>query len=703
MPRITVIVLSLMCCSAALLVADENPFSRWEHLKKKTDADTNAPLTTDISKRSQGSLQTHLPSQTQTPPAKRQMPQSGSFEYFAPQGQEPIVATTPPAGAPADAERSSQPMRRERLQADPAPTAASPQAKPTAASNSTGVNPAGGLQTDPAGTPIQQISGDFFESFPSEPGANPASNAAAATDSEANPFEEFLGAKSTRAATPAPQQASETDPFAAVGSDPPDFDVPAFDTTVSAASAPELTAPVIPEGLSGAQTPSVTLQWVHRGEFNLGQECKCELVLENVGRSVVRNVVAEAVLPIGLQVMKATPAPTTLGGSATWTFGELQPGQQRIVELVVVPSEQGDVQIGAFVRFTGGTTSSFSVKQPMLAINVEGPGTVEVGQQVNYTIEVSNPGTGKARNVVIQAAIPEGLEHRQGGILTIEIGTLNAGEQRRARLSLTGVKGGQHRLAVRTMGDNGMQEQDVQMVTVAEPNLNIGVRGPASLRAGQAADFDLIVVNEGRVDSSNVRAKYKVPEGYEFVKADLGGKFDSTDRTIDWFVGTLEPDQTRQLQVTLRALTAGQAQHQVGVVSEHGRVTTAEHRTTVQGSAELALKLVSSKPRAVSGDEVSYEVKISNVGQSAAENVGLSLEIPPGLELLDIAAPTEFIADNGVVIFRSLPKIEAGKNVVFTLQTRCKRAGTHDVRARVASESIEEALIGEGTTIGVDR
>jgi len=59
MTRTTVIVLSLMSCSAALLVADENPFSRWEQLKQKTDADVNVPLTSDIQKRP-------LP-QTQTP------------------------------------------------------------------------------------------------------------------------------------------------------------------------------------------------------------------------------------------------------------------------------------------------------------------------------------------------------------------------------------------------------------------------------------------------------------------------------------------------------------------------------------------------------------------------------------------------------------------------------------------------------------
>ncbi|MEZ6131358.1 MAG: hypothetical protein R3C59_22005 [Planctomycetaceae bacterium] len=390
--------LTLLICSA-LIAADGDPFSRWEDPK-------------------QGSQPT---AQVVPEAVRNTRPTSNSsVEFFSPQ-----AAQKPPVGNPQAAPAPI--LKRERLQAD------------VKARQSTGVGNAAFVE-DTAQPAIQQTSGDFFESFREEPPA---------VQPEENPFEEFLGKRPTTPSAPA----QTTD--AAPKQQPPGFAPDALDFggdtfaqpagVQSAADLTEPDGPVMPVGLTGAQTPSVTLQWVHHGEFNLGQECRCDLVLENTGRSTVRNVLAEAVLPSGLQVIRATPAPTTVGGTATWTFGELQAGQKRTVELVVVPSEQGETQVSAFVRFTGGSTSSFVVQQPLLAVKVDGPETVEVGQQVNYTVAVSNPGTGKARNVVIQAAIPEGLEHRQGGSLTIDIGTLNPGELRRARLSVTGVKGGQHR------------------------------------------------------------------------------------------------------------------------------------------------------------------------------------------------------------------------------------------------------------------
>lgn len=459
----------------------------------------------------------------------------------------------------------------------------------------------------------------------------------------------------------------------------------------------------LPPALDGAQTPSVTLRWEHHDEFTIGQKCRCDLVVANTGRSPVRDVTTEVILPRGLQVVGAEPAPTTAGETARWSYDQLDPGESRTIKLTVIPRQSGDVHMNAFVQLTGAASSAVSITQPDVAIKLEGPETVEVGQQVGYTVHVTNPGTGTAKNVVIQAAVPDGLEHRQGRLLTIEIGTLSPGELRRARLSLTAVAGGDQKLAIRVLAEGDVSEQITQMIAVAEPKLNIGLRGPKTRKTGQDSDFELVVVNEGNVESNNVRAKYKVPEGFEFVRADAGGKFSPQDQTIEWFVGTLEPNRVRQYRVTLRATKSGNSHHQVGVISEHGKMTMAEHDTTVEGNAELALNVAVAADQVREGEKTIFEIRIENNGTTAANSVGLSCELPAGMELLDVSGPSEFIADNGVIIFRSMPALEPGKSAVFAVSTRCRRAGKHRLRARVASESIGEPLIGEGTTVGLDR
>ncbi len=686
---------STLILLAPCLAAD-NPFARWDKIQRDTVLPDSGPLAGGA-----------MPSVVRPQVVKTEKA-TGSFEYFSAN-----------SAAQAASEESAGKVTLERLGVKK--TLASPQPSLVIAAPATQVIPLAVTERIPAAPPrtnsssaagvrvmnaafveetvskaIQQTSGVQFDEL---------------SDSESNPFANFLNEREA-AEEETPLLPSTTD------LEEPEFAAPVVNEnsfTPETAETPETfvakTAFEVSDTdtgttaatQSGPQSPTVTLQWIYHGDFNVGQECRCELLVENTGQSIVRNVVTEAIVPDGIEVINSDPAPTASGGSATWSFGEMKPGDVRKVALTVIPRVKGELQMNAFVRVTGASSSSFSVRQPMIALKLDGPAAIEIGQMVNYTAIVTNPGTGEAKNVVIQVVVPDGMEHRRGKMLTIEIGTLNPGESRQARLSLTGTKGGNQKLDVRVVADGGLIDEKIDTVAIAEPRLNIGVRGPDRGIASQSTVYEVIVVNEGKVDSNNVRAKYRIPEGFDFVKADRGGKFNVEDRTIDWFVGTLGPGQVKNFNVTLQALASGEYRHQVGVISEHGRMTMAEHLTAVQGNAKLALTVASNARSVQTGAEVSFEIKIQNSGITAAESVGLSCELPTGLELVDISGPSEFIADSGVVIFRALPSIAGGESVVFIVKTRCSRPGNHSARVRVASETIGKALIGEQTITGIAR
>ena len=477
-------------------------------------------------------------------------------------------------------------------------------------------------------------------------------------------------------------------------------------TAVSATRSAEVLSPAgsgLAAADSGPQSPGVTVQWVRRGEFNVGQECDIDLVVQNTSKSSVRSVMTEASIPAGLELVEAKPPAMEGSEAPTWTFGELKPGETRTVALKVIPRQRGDVRLDAFVRMTGFSSSEFSVQEPLISVEVSGPETIEVGQQAGYVVKVSNPGTGLANNVVIQAAIPEGLEHRSGSILSIDIGTLNAGESRQAKLSLTAVKGGVQDVAVRAIAAGDLTDETTATVTVAEPQLKISINGPEEQLTGRTSDYTMTVANAGGVPSENVRAKYRIPEGFEFVSANRGGKYGKTDHSIEWFVGTLQPDGSSDFSLTLRATKPGELLHQAGVISEHGQVTMCDYNTVVEGMAALDLKIVSSSKDLAKGDDVTWEVHIRNTGSRAASNVGMSCELPSGIQLVDAEGPSEHIAENGVMVFRSLPTIAPDQEIVYSIRATCLREGNHRLRLRVASESISEPLIGEESATVVER
>ncbi len=456
-----------------------------------------------------------------------------------------------------------------------------------------------------------------------------------------------------------------------------------------------LPAPAMSNVDSGPQSPGVTVQWVKHGGFNVGQECDVELVVKNTSQSTIRSVMAEAVIPANVEVVEARPAAVEGSELPTWTFGELQPGQSRSVMLRVIPQTRGDVRLDANVRLMGTSSSQFAVQEPMIAVVVSGPESVEIGQQVGYLVRVSNPGTGLANNVVIQAAVPEGLEHRSGSLLTIEIGTLNPGESRQACLSLTAVQGGDQQLTVCVVADGGLTDQTTSAIVVAEPQLAIALSGPPEQIVGCSEDYTLTVSNGGNVQSTNVRAKYIIPDGFTFVSADRGGKFIESDHAVEWFVGTLQPDDSSHFIVAMQAHETGEVAHKAGAISEHGQATTCELTSSVIGTAELDLQIAADHRELRVGEEISWEVRVRNTGTREATNVGVSCELPAGFEFIDAEGPTKHIAEQSVLIFRSIPTIDAATDVKFVIHGRCTREGNQRLRLRVASDSLSEALIGE--------
>ena len=710
-------VLSLAALGMTSVVAQEkNPFAEWDRVQSRTAVKNRAPALPAKPDVDAKGMTSDKPEEKST------------VAYFSP------AVTETRSAKPGQPAVSAPVSMREKKQTRSTVVNQGSGVQP-------GVVPASGISTGgnvppllphsgmPTPTPGQRFTVDYdlAESTASEKGG--IHNATFSPD-----FESSAGNK-IRTVAAGPEQNGDTNPFEeflgvapAAGENVPQTIEPGFSDEDEAAepllrrpvSGDAAKTPVLPitaarrvdalqlsgnapessanAANSGPQSPGVTVQWIKHGGLNVGQECEIELVVRNTSQTVVRSVMVEAAMPANVEVVDTRPAAAEGSETPTWTFGELQPGESRSVLLKLIPKTREDVLLDAYVRLTGSTSSRFSVQEPMIGVAVSGPEKVEIGQQVGYIVRVSNPGTGLANNVVIQAAVPEGLEHRNGSLLNIEIGTLNPGESRQARLSLTAVHGGEQQLAVRVLADGGLSEQTLTSIEIAEPQLAIALAGPNEAHAGRSENYKLKVSNGGSVQSTNVRAKYIIPTGFTFVSADRGGKYVESDNAVEWFVGTLQPNDSSDFEILMKADEIGEVTHKAGVISEHGQVTTCELISNVTGTAALDIKIVSDHRECRIGEEIQWDVQIRNTGEREASDVGVSCELPAGFELIAAEGPTKYIAENGVLVFRSIPVIEAAADAKIVIRGRCLREGNLRLRMRVASESISEVLIGEGST-----
>ncbi len=449
---------------------------------------------------------------------------------------------------------------------------------------------------------------------------------------------------------------------------------------------------------TGPQTPSVTIEWKQQSAINVGQECQCDLVVKNTGDTNASGVEVEAFFPNNVRLLDATPKPTKSETFLGWQFATLKAGEERVINIKMLPLQRGNIATRANVRFTGTASNVFTVAEPLLAVNVKGPQRVMIGESAPHTVVVTNPGNGIASNVQIEAVIPEGLEHARGKRLLMEIGSLNPGESRNVRLAMAAVSGGEHQIQVQASADAGLIQRTVAEVSVIAPSLNATIDGPGLRYLGRQGVFTLTVANDGAAATSNVQVMHKVPEGFEFISADKGVQFDKSTRLLTWFVGRLEKEEQSQINVTLSAKKLGEHKHLVRATSEHGSLADAEFTSRVEGTSSLSVEVVDLDDPVETGTEAIYEVRVKNEGSAAAKDVGLACELANGVTFVTATGPAQHIAEQQNVVFRTIPELGPGKTAVFRVKVTSQTSGNSRFRARVTSKSVEEALTADELT-----
>ena len=475
-------------------------------------------------------------------------------------------------------------------------------------------------------------------------------------------------------------------------------DTPLTETTPAAAPP----VAVLPKRTSSAPRPSavqgspqVSVQWVPRGEINLGQECRCALVVKNTGRVVAQELTVEAEFPASAKLVDAQPIPQSTGSKLEWQIAELDVGEERTIELTMIPTDRGELAANASIRFTGTAQTSFKVAEPLLTVEANVPGVVQLGEQAGTIVRVTNPGTGTARNVTVQAQV---VNANTKAVQTA-IGSLGPGESRTVRLPLPTTAGGEHQIQIVAHSPTGnLTANTAAKLTVIAPTMQLQVHGPALRYPNRPAKYVLNATNTSRAASDNVRIVEQVPAGIDFLQASSGGMWEPNDRTVTWYLGRVEPGQTIAIELEVMPRELGNFEQQFELTADAGVRATQLVETRVEGAASLTMRVSDLEDPVEVGVESGYEIRVRNTGSKAASKVGIACELPAEAELVRAEGPARFMVENGLLIFKQIEELPAGEEAVFRVIMRGTTAGSSRLRARLTSESIQKPLIVEEAT-----
>lgn len=326
----------------------------------------------------------------------------------------------------------------------------------------------------------------------------------------------------------------------------------------------------------------------------LGQPLIYQIVVRNIGNGGAQQVVVEDLVPEGVSMQGSIPQAEMAGRKLTWRLGTLAAGEERKVSVKVIPNSEGAVGSAATVNFvadTGGLAGSDSgdgvippapvaptaqggirqaSTQPVsnepatgsgLNIEIQGPRQVNAGQSFDLRFRVTNRSNQPVRNLIIHKVLPEGLQHPRGQDLEYSLGTLEPGQVREIPMNLTAVQPGRavSRIELMTSTYQTLETKEFTIDVGGLGNPEMGAVFPVTLeRLGTAhptvnrpAAYANRVTNRGTRPVSRLTVTESIPKGLEFVSVGDDGQFDEQNRKVVWTIDRLEPNASKDLEISL--------------------------------------------------------------------------------------------------------------------------------------------------------
>lgn len=326
----------------------------------------------------------------------------------------------------------------------------------------------------------------------------------------------------------------------------------------------------------------------------------------------------------------------------------------------------------------GSTNKTWSAAE--ISLDKSGPAEAAVGSTITYRLTVRNPSDLSARDVVVTDALSNGLTFVSSNPeATIEaaqvvwrLGDLPGGETRTIDVQFRVDKAGTLNNCASVTATDGLSAQDCATTTVLNPSLELRVSNPPQAQVGDDVTFQVNLRNLGNSPADGLTLVARFPES---LASSTGA------RTLERSLAPIQPGQQQQVELTFRAVDAGESCVTVEVqgtasvkTSDRGcvRVVAApDDGAAADTEPDELPRLTVSKTgpeRQKVGDVAQFVILIENVGRVPATNIKVIDHYDDALNPVRARDGFEFVGDD---LMWKFPKLEPGKTIRLRVECEC--------------------------------
>ena len=273
---------------------------------------------------------------------------------------------------------------------------------------------------------------------------------------------------------------------------------------------------------------------------------------------------------------------------------------------------------------------------------------INPGDLFNYTIVITAEGSSDSLGVILTDKLDQSLLDAQNAVFYVNgnyvgkwngsynIGTLKTGNSVTVTIEVKALNSANKDIFNKAIVENEEGFINESNKTVHVNTVDLTVNKTSDKAIYQYLDnviYTIVVTNKGLDDSFNVTVRDVLPNSLRFISA--SGNYDPV--TGIWFIGHLAKGQSATLTITAQAIFPGiitnnanvtGSGYDVNLTNNHDNITITVPDCVILNVNKVAIggviNITGGIKNVVAGEEVIYQVLVSNYGPSTAANVVLT-------------------------------------------------------------------------------
>lgn len=330
---------------------------------------------------------------------------------------------------------------------------------------------------------------------------------------------------------------------------------------------------------------------------------------------------------------------------------------------------------------------------PLKAVQVvrKTPPTASLCDPFDVVFEVRNAGGAALTEVRVAEVVPACLKAVDGRTeMTFDAGTLQPGESRVFGYKAQAMNSGVCLGRVKVTSAEGAVAEAESSVTVQAPVLEVGCRAPAEVLAGRPIELCATVRNAGDAIEPRVLVAVAIPEGASVGTISEGGV--AKDGAVVWDVAPLAPGGEKALCVAFTVRQPGAVAFRVGAKGQCAPPVESQCGTQVAGIPAILLEVVDVEDPIEVGNQVTYEIRVTNQGSAVGTNLKWVCSLPESQEFVSGGGPTEVQGQGRSASAAALATLDPKGEVVWRVVVKATSAADARFKVEMTSDQFQRPV-----------